>query len=161
MVTTMSEPHPSTAEQLRATYAPEWDIWRDVRPGGRHGDWIAQRPGDTEQLRAKTVPALAALLAECVTAELAAARLAAIKVRLEAFGHKPTLEDGVLTVTGAAADDGPLPTVTITCKPWKKDGGLMYLWVGDRPFAEVSTPAMLADAALHLHRELAPWLGQA
>lgn len=91
----------------------------------------------------------------------AAGQLAALRFRLEALEHSPALEGGVLTVTGLPADDGPLPTVPITCKPWQGDGGRLYLWLDDRPFVEVSTAAHVADAALLLHRELAPAQGQA
>jgi hypothetical protein len=52
---------------LRAKHGPIWDIWREVLPGGRHGDWLAQTlPGASSHrlLRARTVEELDALLSE-------------------------------------------------------------------------------------------------
>jgi hypothetical protein len=56
-------PWPSPIEELQALYADEWEIYRDLLLGGKHGDWIAKRlrPRDhsTSLLRAPSVDALA------------------------------------------------------------------------------------------------------
>ncbi|WP_131739350.1 hypothetical protein [Actinomadura roseirufa] len=68
MNTRAESPHPSQAELLQCEFAGEWDIWRELVPTGRHGDWIAERvPGDTAEptrLRAASVRELAELLRE-------------------------------------------------------------------------------------------------
>jgi hypothetical protein len=65
----VSPPEPTAAEALQARFGDQWEIWREIRPGGSHGDWIARRwptggqpEDDREQLRALTVDALSALL---------------------------------------------------------------------------------------------------
>ncbi|GAA4239001.1 hypothetical protein GCM10022254_57300 [Actinomadura meridiana] len=63
-------PYPSKAEVLQAEYAHEWDIWREVRPNGRHGDWVAETLPDVpdhQLLRAKTIDGLAAQLREATS----------------------------------------------------------------------------------------------
>jgi hypothetical protein len=63
-------PWPTEAETLQAAYCDQWEIWREIRPDGSHGDWIARRwptSGDQpenacEQLPAPTVDALGELL---------------------------------------------------------------------------------------------------
>jgi len=60
-------PCPSPAEVLRAEHGHAWEIWREVLPDGRHGDWLAQTlPGVSPHrlLRARTVVELDALLSE-------------------------------------------------------------------------------------------------
>ncbi|WP_242892358.1 hypothetical protein [Actinomadura litoris] len=58
-------PRPSQAETLRAEYGDTWDIWREVLPGGGHGDWIAERlSGESQTLRADNIAELADLLRE-------------------------------------------------------------------------------------------------
>ncbi|GAA4226155.1 hypothetical protein GCM10022254_10250 [Actinomadura meridiana] len=67
MNATVETPRPSAAETLRAKYGDEWDIWRELLPGGRHGDWLAEtRPGvePHQILRAATVNALTEQLRE-------------------------------------------------------------------------------------------------
>jgi hypothetical protein len=52
---------------LRAKHGHAWDIWREVLPDGRHGDWLAQTlpSGSPQQLlRARTVEELDARLRE-------------------------------------------------------------------------------------------------
>jgi hypothetical protein len=52
---------------LRVKHGHEWIIWREVRPDGRHGDWLAQTlPGASPHRlhRARTVKELDALLSE-------------------------------------------------------------------------------------------------
>jgi hypothetical protein len=58
-------PWPSPAEELEARYGDEWEIWRDRRSDGSHGDWCARRwatdgqPDDErEQVQASTIEAL-------------------------------------------------------------------------------------------------------
>jgi hypothetical protein len=59
-------PSPTRAEELAAKYADQWEIWRDLRPDGTHGDWIAKRltadVSEREHLRALTIDALGELL---------------------------------------------------------------------------------------------------
>lgn len=61
-------PRPSEAEKLIADYGHAWDIWRELLPGGGHGDWVADRlPGtgeEPQQLRAATVEDLRQALRE-------------------------------------------------------------------------------------------------
>lgn len=67
MSVTVDTPHPSQAEALRAEYGHSWDIWREVLPGGRHGDWLAETvPGVAEhrQLRAASIDELTTQLRE-------------------------------------------------------------------------------------------------
>lgn len=69
MNATVETPRPSQAEALRAEYGDEWEIWRELLPGGGHGDWIAEElhgTGDDEpvRLRAATVEGLAEKLSE-------------------------------------------------------------------------------------------------
>lgn len=70
MSTIMDTPHPSPAEMLRAEYGHVWDIWRELLPGGRHGDWLAEMlpsAGESRHLRAATVEALERLLRDAGT----------------------------------------------------------------------------------------------
>ncbi|WP_067796524.1 hypothetical protein [Actinomadura formosensis] len=63
----METPRPSPAEELHAKHGHAWEIWREVLPGGRHGDWVAHTlPGapSYRRLRARTVEELDALLSE-------------------------------------------------------------------------------------------------
>jgi hypothetical protein len=67
--TDLHGPWPSAAEELEAEYGDEWEIWRDVRPDGCHGDWIARRWAtddhqDTErgQVQAPTIERLRRIL---------------------------------------------------------------------------------------------------
>lgn len=55
MAITMDEPRPTQAEALRAEHGDEWDIWRELLPGGGHGNWIAERLDGTRRLTAATV----------------------------------------------------------------------------------------------------------
>lgn len=55
-------PHPSPAETLRAEYADQWDIWRELTLDGKHGDWIAEHRTEQTRLTAPTIEGLAALL---------------------------------------------------------------------------------------------------
>lgn len=55
---------PSAAEVLAAEFGGEWEIWREMRPDGRHGGWIARQlhaEDGTEplELRAPTISTLA------------------------------------------------------------------------------------------------------
>ena len=56
-------PWPSPIEELQARYAADWEIYRDLLPEGKHGDWIAKhlRPGQrgTSEVRAGSVESLA------------------------------------------------------------------------------------------------------
>ncbi|MFB4312959.1 hypothetical protein [Actinomadura sp. 21ATH] len=70
MDTTVDKPpRPSASEQLIADYGHAWEIWRELLPEGRHGDWMARAitpgaDGQHQQLRASTIPALRDLLEE-------------------------------------------------------------------------------------------------
>lgn len=69
MNATVDTPHPepSQAERLLAEFGDRWDIWREVLPGGRHGDWCAETlPGAPAHclMRAATVEELGARLRE-------------------------------------------------------------------------------------------------
>lgn len=66
MSVTVDTPQPSPSEVLLATYGDEWDIWREMKPDGSHGDWLAEHlvKGTPSQLRASSVEALAELLRE-------------------------------------------------------------------------------------------------
>ncbi|TYB44202.1 hypothetical protein [Actinomadura chibensis] len=67
MIATVETPRPSQAEELRAEYGDRWDIWREVLPTGRHGDWLAETvPAAPEHavLRASSIDELARLLRE-------------------------------------------------------------------------------------------------
>lgn len=62
MNATVDPPQPSPAERLLAEYGDRWDIWREMLPGGQHGDWLAETlPGAPEHhlLRAATIEDLA------------------------------------------------------------------------------------------------------
>ncbi|TXK41480.1 hypothetical protein [Nonomuraea sp. C10] len=54
---------PSAVEVLQGDF-PDWDIWRERSPGGRHGDWCARPVGDqeSEPLRHANVEGLRDLL---------------------------------------------------------------------------------------------------
>ncbi|GII91958.1 hypothetical protein Ssi02_21890 [Sinosporangium siamense] len=36
-------PWPTPIEELGAEFGDTWEIWREVDPAGRHGDWFARR----------------------------------------------------------------------------------------------------------------------
>ncbi|MBX9391585.1 hypothetical protein ACFPZ0_05740 [Streptomonospora nanhaiensis] len=52
-------PWPTEAEALQAKY-PDWEISRELRADGTHGDWYARRDGTS--LQAETPAALRDLL---------------------------------------------------------------------------------------------------
>ena len=60
-------PWPSPIEELQALYAADWEIYRDLLPGGKHGDWIANRrepaAGKVNKITAPHVDSLARQLA--------------------------------------------------------------------------------------------------
>ncbi|HZB33642.1 MAG TPA: hypothetical protein VE465_26010 [Streptosporangiaceae bacterium] len=68
-------PLPSAAEELQARYSDQWDIWRELRQDGSHGDWIAARlpiadqEESSERLSAPTVEDLAEILREATQDE--------------------------------------------------------------------------------------------
>jgi hypothetical protein len=62
-------PRPTAAEELAGEYADEYEIYREIGPGGTHGDWIAKRwpiegqqDADRETLRAATIDGLRDIL---------------------------------------------------------------------------------------------------
>lgn len=60
---TLRDPSPTVAEELQAAYGEDWEIYRELLSGGKHGDWIARRlrpiEDGTNELRALTVDSLA------------------------------------------------------------------------------------------------------
>lgn len=56
-------PWPSLIERLEALYGSGWEIYRELLPGGTHGDWIAKRlrteDAGAPELRAPTPQSLA------------------------------------------------------------------------------------------------------
>jgi alkylhydroperoxidase family enzyme len=55
-------PWPSLAEELSGRYGADWEIYREILPNGKHGDWIAERRPTGEgapKLRAKRLELLA------------------------------------------------------------------------------------------------------
>jgi hypothetical protein len=60
-------PWPSHIEELQALYAGGWEIYRDLLPGGKHGDWIAKRRepalGRVNEITTRDVDSLARQLA--------------------------------------------------------------------------------------------------
>lgn len=63
----VSEPRPSVAERVIATYGHEWEIWRDLRPNGTQGPWHARRWSDPQiSVTAHSISALGEFLADHV-----------------------------------------------------------------------------------------------
>ncbi|GAB3661679.1 hypothetical protein GCM10027589_24150 [Actinocorallia lasiicapitis] len=65
MDTGLRGPWPTISEALTAVFGGEWEIWRDLRADGSHGEWLARRLTGTARptLRAGTIHDLAEQLA--------------------------------------------------------------------------------------------------
>ncbi|MBA9005927.1 hypothetical protein [Thermomonospora cellulosilytica] len=60
LVMAVDAPQPSPAERLIAEYGHEWDIWRVLEAGGKHGPWKARKWNDPgAELTADTIQDLA------------------------------------------------------------------------------------------------------